>query len=112
MADVDLIYCNHFGVSFYLKRCTIKQFNKIQLVFNKNVFHFTKEQLYGLKIRVESFLVKYKSMQSTTISKAIRIENESEIHLMYTELKALKDLICGTLFNLNYGNTLYSLIRD
>lgn len=112
MTDFELIYGNHFGVSFYLKRCTIVQCNKVQLVFNKNVFHFSKEQLYHLKIRVECFLTRHKFIENTKVSKAIKIENEKEVRLTYPELKALMDLVCGTLFQLNFESTVYNLIRD
>ncbi|WP_422107905.1 hypothetical protein [Winogradskyella sp.] len=115
MNDIDLIYYNHTGTVFYLKRCTINEVNRIQLVFNKRAFHLSKDELYRLKDAIKISLqtlseLEHPITENDTI--AIKLDSSSDefcVNLM--ELKALDDLICGTLFHLNFESTIADLIR-
>ena len=113
MDEIELIYGNYLGVSFFLKRCTVDQCNKIQLVFNKCVFDFTNEELVNFYHTIKNSLKTLSSnnriAKKNLITVVLTIKKDKEFHFMFQELKALEDLIKGTLFSLNYKTILNPL---
>ena len=115
MGDIDLIYYNHLGTSFYLKRGTINKLNKIQLVFNSRALHLSKDELFGLKDVIKTSLTVLDQLgdtveQDSTIG--IKLDGyEEELCVNLMELKVLEDLICGTLFHMNFDAVISDLIR-
>lgn len=114
MEDIKLIYYNHFGTSFFLKRCPINQLNKIQLVCKKTAFDFTNKELVDLHRVIKSYrLTSEKRHSLNTESElwkvVITIKEDNDLHLTFREIKALKDLIRGTLFHLNFNTIIRGL---
>jgi hypothetical protein len=108
MEGIELIYGNYLGASFYLKQCTIKEFNKIQIVFQKTVFHLKKEGLEDLHSQVEALLIILSLMDDSEVdicSATVDIKENEVNYFSLFELKALKNLISGTLFILNFNLT-------
>mgnify|MGYP003119757139 CR=1 FL=1 len=115
MEDIKLIYCNYFGTSFFLKRCTISQFNKVQLVFGKVAFDFTTQELVDLQEIIKSALAHLGDIDDLNNEMdlwnvVLLIKKDNEVHFAYLELKALEDLINGTLFHLSFHDIVSDLI--
>ena len=114
MEDIDLIYYNNYGTSFYLKRCTVTELNKIQLVFNKVAFLITKEELFHLKNIIKSSISVLEQVNNF-IDKQSSIEiileiNHKEIHVNLSEINAFDELINGTLFFINFEKVMNNLL--
>ncbi|WP_296316980.1 hypothetical protein [Winogradskyella sp. UBA3174] len=115
MDDIKLIYCNYFGTSFFLKRCTISQLNKVQLVFGQIAFDFTNQELVDLQEIIKSALSHLGDIDNLNneidlLNVVLLIKKDREFHFAFLELKALEDLINGTLFHLNFHDIISDLI--
>ena len=114
MEDIRLIYGNYLGITFFLKRGTLIPTNKVQLVFNKSVFEFTNEELVNFYHTIKNSLKTLSSnsriAKKNLITVVLPIKKDKEFHFMFQELKALEDLIKGTLFSLNYKTYFKSVI--
>ncbi len=114
MDEIELIYGNYLGISFFFKRCTVKQCNKIQLVFNKIVFDVTTLELEKLQQTIKSTLKtleqsKHLNLDCNLKDIYVLFKSEKQISFNFQELKAFKNLIDGTVFNLNFNTVIYSL---
>ena len=115
MEDIRLIYGNYLGITFFLKRGTLIPTNKVQLVFNKCVFEFTNEELVICYHTIKNSLKTLSSnsiiAKKNLITVVFPIKKDKEFYFMFQELKALEDLIKGTLFSLNY-KTIFNPISN
>ena len=112
MEDIIPIYHNEFGVSFQWKRNVAKDIFKIQLVFKDTGLLLTKNEVE-----------KFSQQVLTTIEKAFLCDScaenmECKAHIVqtpaaqislamnYKEIRALNDLLDGTLFHIELDNLL------
>lgn len=107
MEDFEVLYYNNFGVTFYLKRSTLNEFNKVQLVFNKEVvLNFNVDALNKFKIALRHTIESIKTENETRLNQFSFVleipNNPSSYAFKFKEIKALLDLVKGTLFHLNF----------
>ena len=112
MSNINPLYHNAFGVAFEWKRCPTKKMYKVQLVFRDT----------GLQLSLEE-LRQFAKTITTTLNNAPLCEHcgkdetcralllETPIHqvsfaMSLKELRALKELVEGTLFQLSLNNLL------
>ena len=112
MNDINTFYYNDFGIAFQWKRCAAKDFRKVQLVFrNTGLLLSLKELIKFLKNIDKSlnFTSKYENCKPCKVCQSILLEapnSQISFAMSYHELRSLKDLIKGTLFQLALDNLL------
>ncbi|NRR90717.1 hypothetical protein HSX10_03965 [Winogradskyella undariae] len=115
MDEIELIYGNYLGVSFFLKRCTVDQCNKIQLVFNKVAFDITVSELKHLQQTIKSAMKNLEQLDCLNLADKLKripvlLKSDKEVLFNYQELKIFKNLIDGTIFNLNFDSVMERLL--
>lgn len=117
MEQIEQIYYNDFGVSFYWKKEGESLLEKIQLVFKETGFYFSYNEL-----RVFTHLINasYHSIQCGNCD----LKNSCGKFLLKTpcenvdlavsvkELRQIKDLIDGTLFQIWLDDYLNEICRN
>ena len=112
MEDINTIYYNNFGIAFYWKRCTVKDFKKIQLVFRDTGLLLTPNELVKFSKNIDQSLnsscscvdcMEYKTCRSLLVEAP---NPQITFAMSYTELKEIQDLIKGTLFQLGLNKIL------
>lgn len=107
MEDISIIYQNKLGIVFTWKRCAIKDWNKINIVFNNTGLHFTAEELIQFKKNVEDALQKplnCKDCCEGASCKSMLLETplpQVSFAMNYTDLKMMHDLLGGAIFELD-----------
>ncbi|WP_350287534.1 hypothetical protein [uncultured Croceitalea sp.] len=118
MEDINAIYHNNFGVAFQWKRNSSKNMNKIQLVFRDTGLLLSKRELEQFHQNVKHSLdsqVLCIDCKKKDACKALLLDTPAPqvtLAVSFTELEAIKDLVEGTLFQLNldgYLGTVFSL---
>ncbi|WP_299365663.1 hypothetical protein [Winogradskyella sp.] len=83
-------------------------------MFNKRAFHLSSEELYVLKDCVQTSLKILNTPEDTLAedcSISILLDSSTdEFYINISELRALDDLVCGTLFHMNFDNVIADLI--
>ena len=115
MEDIIPIYHNKLGVAFQWKRNSVKNILKIQLVFKDTGFLLSQNELENFS---ESVL---QTIEHTSLCNSCSRKEDCKAHIVqtpapqismalnYKEIRALNDLLDGTLFNLNIDNLLVDL---
>lgn len=112
MEDINTIYYNNFGIAFQWKRCSAKDFKKIQIVFRHTGLFLTPNELIQFSDNIENTL-KNSCLCCDCIEnnscKLLLLEApnpQTSFSMTYFELKEIQDLIKGTLFQLGLNNIL------
>ena len=112
MKDIIKVYSNNYGITFIWKDVTLENKNKIQIIFRDTGMLVTIKELKTFLMNVEY------SINTASICnqcpkqqncKSILLESVSyniNFAMSYTELKLLKQLIDGCLFNLELNRLL------
>lgn len=106
MDDVNTIYYNDFGVAFQWKRCALKDFKKIQLVFRNTGLLLNHNDIIQFNNNIKKAIKKHLSASNTCLQNScdlILIEAPNpqiSFALSYNELKGLDDLLKGICFQL------------
>ena len=113
MQDINPIYHNPFGVAFQWKRNSVKDINKVQLVFRDTGLLLSKKELKDFQKSIKC------TMETSTLCQDCP-QNEScrallldtpapqvTLALSKKELNAVHDLVAGTLFQLQLDHLLY-----
>lgn len=118
MEDINPIYHNNFGVAFQWKRNSSKNINKVQMVFRDTGLLLSKRELKqfqrNIKCTIESQTL-CSDCRKMDACKALLLDTPAPqvtLAVSFTELEAIKDLVEGTLFQLNldgYLGTVFSL---
>ncbi|PHS67957.1 MAG: hypothetical protein COB12_01705 [Flavobacterium sp.] len=112
MEDINTIYYNAFGIAFQWKRCAIKDFKKIQLVFRNTGLYLTSDELIQFSENIEKALEKpmlCNDCKENDSCKSLLLETPApqiSFAMSYIELKDVQDLIKGTLFQLGLDKIL------
>ncbi|WP_044397904.1 hypothetical protein [Lacinutrix sp. Hel_I_90] len=106
MEDINTIYYNTFGIAFQWKRCTAKDFRKIQIVFRNTGLFLTQKELIQFSKHIENTLNSSRlchDCKKKKCSKLLLLEApnpQTSFSMTYKELKDIQDLVKGTLFHL------------
>ena len=112
MDDIIPIYHNDFGVSFQWKRNALKDILKIQMVFKDTGLLLSKNELEYFSKSV------LKTIEKTNLCGDCSKNTECKAHIVqtpapqislamnYQEIRALNDLLDGTLFHLQLDDLL------
>ncbi|CAD0002749.1 hypothetical protein [Flavobacterium chungangense] len=113
MKDIEQIYHNNFGVSFYWKKENKTILDKVQLVFRETGFYLSVAELNQFCDLIEDSLIE------NTCCESCQIKNSCHKFLLKTplpqvdlavsmkEIKSIKDLVEGTLFRLDLDEYVY-----
>lgn len=114
MQDIDLIYRNRLGIAFRWKRNAATQMKKVQLIFRDTGLLLTGEELVKFSADIEKvfnesqeFLCKDCQVQGAC--RSLLLDSPAPqvtFSVSYEELLDLKDLVGGTLFQLNLDSYL------
>ena len=112
MQDIHPIYQNKFGVSFQWKRNIVQNLTKVQLVFRDTGLLLTKEELLLFSSNIQH-TSDNKSLCSECIEntscRALLVDSPAaQISFAFNlkELEDLKDLVEGTIFQMELDNYL------
>lgn len=117
MQDIYPIYHNPFGVAFQWKRNNARDIKKVQLVFRDTGLLLSKNELIDFKKNIQCTMksnTTCKECQNNESCRALLLDTPAPqvtLAMNRKELKAVHDLVEGTLFQLNLDNYL-SLMCD
>jgi len=106
MKDIYPVYHNNFGIAFKWKRCTVKDLNKVQLVFRNTGLLLSKTQLIQFSNDINKALhnkCKCSECNLTLLETPIEQVNFS---MSQEELLSIQDLIEGAIFQLDLDDLL------
>lgn len=112
MEDISILYQNEVGIVFTWKRCAVKDFGKINLVFNHTGLHLTAAEFICFIQLVEVALEKPLSCKNCcggTSCKSMLLETpmpQVSFAMSYSELKMMYDLVEGAFFELGLSEVL------
>jgi len=112
MKDIEQIYRNDFGISFYWKEGNEIISDKIQLLFKQMGFYFSVQELNEFHDLIEDCVTDHndymhgvKRAFDKFLLKTPYVAIDLEISPM--ELNSIKDLVDGSLFRLNLNEYIY-----
>ncbi|WP_291871501.1 DUF6686 family protein [Maribacter sp.] len=119
MEDINPIYSNEFGMAFQWKEKTLKDISKIQLVFKDTGLFITRQELMkfskNVMNSVESNYLECKDCTQKDSCRKLLLNTPAyqvTFALDTMELFAMKDLVEGTIFQLDLGNYLDSICSN
>lgn len=107
MEDINTIYYNNFGIAFQWKRCAVKDFRKVQLVFRNTGLFLNISELIHFSNNIETSLESSCQCNDCLKNEACKLllleapNAQTSFAMSYRELNDLDDLVNGTLFQLN-----------
>ena len=112
MKEIEQIYFNDFGVTFYWKKNEKVLKDRIQIVFKETGFYFSIpeiRQFCGIVNEMSSRSCSEFSMRNKCHKFLLKTPlNEIDLAVNQSELSNIKDLLEGTLFNIE----LFDYIND
>ncbi|MDQ6471446.1 hypothetical protein RB619_12395 [Flavobacterium sp. LHD-80] len=113
MKDIEQIYRNDFGISFYWKEGNEIVSDKIQLLFKQMGFYFSVQELNEFHDLIEDCVIDQntddthstKRVFDKFLLKTPYVALDLEISPM--ELDSIKDLVDGSLFRLNLNEYIH-----
>jgi len=117
MKEVEQIYHNDFGVAFHWKKDDEVLKEKVQIIFKETGFYFTLQQ-------IEEFadIIDETCRENSCASCCLRSNchkfllktplNQIDLAVNKRELMQIKDLVEGTIFNINLLDYLGSVCRN
>jgi len=112
MKDIEQIYRNDFGISFYWKEGNEIISDKIQLLFKQMGFYFSVEELNEFHDLIEECITDHNDYTNGVkrafdkfLLKTPYVAIDLEISPM--ELNSIKDLVDGSLFRLHLNEYIY-----
>ncbi len=112
MSNINPLYHNAFGVAFQWKRCPTKKMYKVQLVFRDTGLQLSLEELRQFSKTITATIANAPLCEHCGQDETCRgLLLETPIHqvsfaMSLKELKAIKELVEGTLFQLALDNLL------
>jgi hypothetical protein len=115
MREIEQIYHNDFGISFYWKSHNETLFDKIQLIFKETGFYFSVSELKDFDDLIED------SLMTNACCDECALKNKCHKFLLKTpctqidlavsmdELKAIEDLVKGSLFKIQLEEYVYGV---
>jgi len=117
MNDINTFYHNDFGIAFQWKRCAVKNFKKIQLVFRNSGLLLTADELVKFSKNIENSLKLSKKMKGCKHEKCqcvlVQAPNpQTSFAMNHEELSNLNNLVKGTIFNLNFDEIIDDILNN
>ncbi|MEM1340452.1 MAG: hypothetical protein AAF717_19530 [Bacteroidota bacterium] len=115
MSNINPLYHNAFGVAFQWKRCPEKKMYKVQLVFRDTGLQLSYEELQWFEKTISATIAHAPSCEHCDQEEGCRgLLLETPLHqvsfaMSLKELKAIKELVEGTLFQLRLNNLLKNI---
>ncbi|KAF2335676.1 hypothetical protein [Flavobacterium daemonense] len=113
MNDIEQIYRNDFGISFYWKEGNEVISDKIQLLFKQMGFYFSVEELNEFHDIIEDCVTDHSDKNTQGLKHAfdkflLRTPYVAiDLEISSNELSSIKDLVDGSLFRLNLNEYIY-----
>lgn len=119
MEDIIPIYSNDFGMAFQWKKNTLKDITKIQIVFKDTGLFITREELMifsnHILYTLENNYLECKDCSKKESCRKLLLNTPAyqvTLALDTTELFSMKDLIEGTLFQIDLESYLDRICSD
>ncbi|MBK0371046.1 hypothetical protein [Flavobacterium agrisoli] len=118
MKEIDQIYHNEFGISFFWKKEQNNAYEKIQLVFKETGFYLTVAQLREFCQLVHVSKLKNSCCDDCAFKNSchkflLKTPCEAiDLAVNMEELQLIEDLIRGTLFTLQIDDFIYGVGRN
>jgi hypothetical protein len=115
MKEIQPIYENELGVSFFWKTANTVQKDKIQLVFKETGLQLNHQELVGFKCLIEDSLSKNKccadcELQSNCTKYLLQTPfKEIDLAMTIYEMVQMNNLISTTIFKLELENYVWGL---
>jgi hypothetical protein len=113
MKDIEQIYYNSFGVSFYWKKENKTILDKVQLVFRETGFYLSIAELNQFCDLIEASLIENSCCESCQLKNSCHKFllktplSQVDLAVSMKEIKSIKDLIEGTLFRIDLDEYVY-----
>lgn len=113
MKEIEQLYQNDFGIAFYWVRQDRVLNGKVQLVFKETGFYLSQTELHKFSKNIDATCNSIKCSDCELHQHCHRYLLETpfsglELAVSEKEILQLKDLVCGTLFQMD----LYSYLND
>ncbi|KAF2331076.1 hypothetical protein [Flavobacterium ginsenosidimutans] len=113
MKDIEQIYRNDFGISFYWKEGNEVISDKIQLLFKQMGFYFSVQELNEFHDLIEDCVTDHNDYDTRGVKRAF--DNfllktpyvAIDLEISPIELTSIKDLVEGSLFRLNLNEYIH-----
>lgn len=115
MKEIEQIYYNDSGTSFYWRKENELITDRVQLIFRETGFYLTRHELQLFKYCIEESSILNKSCENCKLKKECHkflLKTpcyQIDLAVSMEELNAVKDLVEGTLFKINLGDYLYGI---
>lgn len=111
MENINTIYYNNFGIAFQWKRCAVKDFKKIQLVFRNTGLFLTEDELihFSKNIKDAFYNPALCYCKENTSCKSLLLQTpntQTTFAMSYNELQSIADLVDNTIFYIGLNNFL------
>lgn len=113
MKDIEQIYRNNFGISFYWKEGNEIISDKIQLLFKQMGFYFSIQELNEFHDLIEDCVIDHNDYDTRGLKRAfdkflLKTPYVAiDLEISPTELNSIKDLVEGSLFRLKLNEYIY-----
>lgn len=117
MRQIEPIYVNDHGTSFYWKQSGQILTDKIQLVFKETGFYFNENELETFANLIEDSCRKNTcdgcGMRHQCLKFLLKTPvSQIDLAVSMTELKGIKDLVHGTLFKMRLQQFVFGIGRN
>ncbi|WP_426483685.1 hypothetical protein [Flavobacterium sp. 2] len=113
MKDIEQIYRNDFGISFYWKEGNEIVSDKIQLLFKQMGFYFSVQELNEFHNLIDDCVTDRNDYDTRGVKRAfdkflLKTPYVAiDLEISPIELNSIKDLVEGSLFRLNLNEYIY-----
>ncbi|WP_369013148.1 hypothetical protein [Flavobacterium anhuiense] len=113
MNDIEQIYRNDFGISFYWKEGNEIISDKIQLLFKQMGFYFSVQELNEFHDLIEDCATHHNNYDTNGVKRALdkfllkTPYVAIDLEISPKELDSIKDLVDGSLFRLHLNEYIY-----
>ncbi|MBS7256481.1 hypothetical protein [Flavobacterium branchiicola] len=118
MKDIEQIYRNDFGISFYWKDGNEIVSDKIQLLFKQMGFYFSVQELNEFHNLIEDCVTDHNDYNTISVKRAVdkfllkTPYVALDLEISPSELNSIKDLVDGSLFRLHLNEYIYGSGRN
>lgn len=117
MKEIEQIYFNDFGVAFHWKKDAKVFKDKVQVIFRDTGFYLTQEELAQFAAIIEKTCKANSCAQCCHRAACHKFLlktplNQIDLAVNNEELMYIKDLVEGTLFNIDLSDYLGSLCKN
>lgn len=117
MKEIEQIYFNDFGVSFYWRKNDVVLKDRVQIIFKETGFYFTHDEVKHFAGIVSDMLANTKcngcdfrnKCHKTLLKTPVK---EIDLAVSIEELKDIKDLLEGTLFTIGLNEYITKVCRN